>query len=124
MLSTVYRRAHHGSFPEPEEAIFILTSHPRLDLRVVSSLEFVLLYELLTSNLRVISSLLYTVMINYCRVYECGYRRGFGLVIGFADHLYTCLGTTSNYSAIADFHTLQAFSDPQCPHWWLLGNDL
>jgi hypothetical protein len=27
--------------------------------------------------------------------------------IGFTDKLYTPLGTTSNYSAIADLHTLQ-----------------
>jgi hypothetical protein len=32
---------------------------------------------------------------------------GFGLVTGFIDHLYTRLGTTSNYNAIADLHTLQ-----------------
>jgi hypothetical protein len=32
---------------------------------------------------------------------------GYGLVIGFIDHLCTPLGSTSNYSAIADFHTLQ-----------------
>jgi hypothetical protein len=31
---------------------------------------------------------------------------GYGLVNGFIDHLYTPLGTISNYSAIADFHTL------------------
>jgi hypothetical protein len=30
---------------------------------------------------------------------------------GFIYHLYTRLGTTSNYSAIADFHTLQIFSN-------------
>jgi hypothetical protein len=28
-------------------------------------------------------------------------------LIGFIDHLYTALRTTCNYSAIADFHTLQ-----------------
>jgi hypothetical protein len=26
---------------------------------------------------------------------------------GFIDHLYTRLGTTNNYSAVADLHTLQ-----------------
>jgi hypothetical protein len=37
----------------------------------------------------------------------------FGLANGFTDHLYTPLGTTSNYSAIADFHTLQITSTHQ-----------
>jgi hypothetical protein len=32
---------------------------------------------------------------------------GFGLEIGFIDHLYTQLVTTCNYGAIADLHTLQ-----------------
>jgi hypothetical protein len=32
---------------------------------------------------------------------------GFGLVNRFIDHLYTPLGTTSNYSAITDLHTPQ-----------------
>jgi hypothetical protein len=30
-----------------------------------------------------------------------------GVWIGFIDHLYTPLGTTSNYSATANLHTLQ-----------------
>jgi hypothetical protein len=34
-------------------------------------------------------------------------QTGFGLEIGFIDHLYTQLGTTSNYSAITDLHTLR-----------------
>jgi hypothetical protein len=37
----------------------------------------------------------------------CDYRRGFGLDVGFTDHLYTRLGTTSNYSATANLHNSQ-----------------
>jgi hypothetical protein len=40
-------------------------------------------------------------------VYECDYRRGFGLDIGFTDHFNTQTIITLNYSAIADLHTLQ-----------------
>jgi hypothetical protein len=32
------------------------------------------------------------------------------LVNGFSDHLYTSLGTTSNYSAVANLHTLKITS--------------
>jgi hypothetical protein len=55
-------------------------------------------------------------------------RGGFGLGIGFIDHLYTQLGTTSNYSAIANLHALQfttahAKSLPSaCLHQQLHGN--
>jgi hypothetical protein len=38
-----------------------------------------------------------------------------GLVNGFIDHLYTPLGNTSNYSAIADLHTLQITTAPAKP---------
>jgi hypothetical protein len=37
----------------------------------------------------------------------CDYRRALDRWIGFTDHLYTPLGTTSNYSAIVDLHSLQ-----------------
>jgi hypothetical protein len=36
-----------------------------------------------------------------------GLTSGFGLVDRFIDHLYTLLGATSIYNAIADLHTLQ-----------------
>jgi hypothetical protein len=32
--------------------------------------------------------------------------------MGFIDHFYTPLGTTSNYSAIANLHTLQITTAP------------
>jgi hypothetical protein len=34
-------------------------------------------------------------------------QTGYGLVNGFIDHLYAPLGTTRNYSAISNLHTLQ-----------------
>jgi hypothetical protein len=40
---------------------------------------------------------------------------GFGLDIGFIDHLYTRLGTTSNYSATANLHNSQITSAPAKP---------
>jgi hypothetical protein len=43
----------------------------------------------------------------YCHVLKRDCRRGFGLVIGFIDNLYTQLGITSNCSAIAYLHALQ-----------------
>jgi hypothetical protein len=39
---------------------------------------------------------------------------GFGLDVGFIDDFSTEFVITLNYSAIADFHTLQFFSSPQC----------
>jgi hypothetical protein len=35
------------------------------------------------------------------------YRRVLDWMIGFIDNLYTVIGTTGNYSAIADLHTLE-----------------
>jgi hypothetical protein len=35
-------------------------------------------------------------------------RRVLDRMIGFTDHLYIALGTTRNYSAVADLHTLQS----------------
>jgi hypothetical protein len=35
------------------------------------------------------------------------YQRGFGLEVGFIDHFNTQPVITLNYSAVADFHTLQ-----------------
>jgi hypothetical protein len=43
----------------------------------------------------------------YCHVFVCVSIDGVRLDIGFIDHLYTPLGTTSTYSAIANLHTLQ-----------------
>jgi hypothetical protein len=53
----------------------------------------------------------------------------FGLDIGFIDHLYTQVVTKSNYSAIANLHTLQItiapanfFSSLLCLHQPFPGN--
>jgi hypothetical protein len=48
---------------------------------------------------------LFLLNIVSCHVYVWHYRRGFGLNVGFIDHAYTWLGTTSHYSAIANLHT-------------------
>jgi hypothetical protein len=40
---------------------------------------------------------------------------GYGLVNGFIDHLHTPIGTTSNYSAITNLHTLQITTVPAKP---------
>jgi hypothetical protein len=55
------------------------------------------------SNVNVICLLTYNIMKN-CHVYEW-LQTGFIWVIGFSDNLQTV--TTSNYSAIANSHTLQ-----------------
>jgi hypothetical protein len=36
----------------------------------------------------------------------------YGLMNGFTDHLYTSLGTTSNYSTVANLHNLQIINAP------------
>jgi hypothetical protein len=38
----------------------------------------------------------------YCYYLECDYRRRFGLVNGFIDHIYTRFGTKSSYRAAAN----------------------
>jgi hypothetical protein len=45
--------------------------------------------------------------IHFSRFRGCDYRRVLDWMIGFIDTLYTPVGTTINYSAIADLHTLQ-----------------
>jgi hypothetical protein len=40
---------------------------------------------------------------------------GYGLDIGFIDHLYATLGTTSNYSANANLHNSQITTAPTKP---------
>jgi hypothetical protein len=42
----------------------------------------------------------------------CDYRRGFGLDIGIIDYFTTRLGTTSNYSSIAEHHNSQITTTP------------
>jgi hypothetical protein len=39
----------------------------------------------------------------------------YGLMNGFIDHLYTPLGTTSDYRAIANFHILKITITPAAP---------
>jgi hypothetical protein len=46
--------------------------------------------------------------------------RACGLVNGFIDHVYTSLGTTNNYSDIANLHTLQITTAPTKPFSSLL----
>jgi hypothetical protein len=42
-------------------------------------------------------------------------RRGFKLDVGFVEHIYTQLGTTSNYSIITDLPTLKITTAPAKP---------
>jgi hypothetical protein len=51
----------------------------------------------------------------YCHVYEYDPWRGFRLAFGFIDHLYTRLGTTSNYSTTANLHNSQITTAPAKP---------
>jgi hypothetical protein len=44
-----------------------------------------------------------------------GLSMGFGLVNGFIDHLYTRIGTTSNYSATANLQNSQITTAPAKP---------
>jgi hypothetical protein len=50
--------------------------------------------------------------LTYCPDLGVWLKTGYGLVNGFTDHLYTPLRTTSNYSAIANLHTLQFTTAP------------
>jgi hypothetical protein len=43
------------------------------------------------------------------------YSTGYGFTIGFIHHLCTPLGTTSNYSAIANLHNSQIITPPTKP---------
>jgi hypothetical protein len=52
----------------------------------------------------------------YCHTVWSEYRRGFGMDIGFTDHLNTQVVSTLNYSVIADFRTLLGFSSPHYLH--------
>jgi hypothetical protein len=45
----------------------------------------------------------------------CDCRQGFGLDIGFIDHVNTRLGTTSNYSVTANLHNSQITTEPAKP---------
>jgi hypothetical protein len=58
------------------------------------------------------SRLSWYVKITYRHVVWGDYRRGFGLNIGFIDHLYTRLGTTSSYSATTDLYNSQITTAP------------
>jgi hypothetical protein len=58
----------------------------------------------------------------YCHVCKSDYRRGLDWWIGFIDHLYTPVATTSNYSALANLHTLQITTAPAKPFSSLLSS--
>jgi hypothetical protein len=45
----------------------------------------------------------------------CDYRWSMDWWLGFIDHLYTSLGTTSTYNTIADFHASQITTTPTNP---------
>jgi hypothetical protein len=47
------------------------------------------------------------VIARYCHVYEW-LLTGFGLVIGFVEHLHTQLVTTSNYTSLTGLHTVSS----------------
>jgi hypothetical protein len=59
---------------------------------------------------KVISEIL--LYIKYCHVFAVLLSTRYGLANGFVDHLHTPLGTTSNYSVIADLQTLQITTTP------------
>jgi hypothetical protein len=47
-----------------------------------------------------------------CHILWSDYRWGFGLDIGFIDHLYTRVGTANNYSTITNLHNSQITTAP------------
>jgi hypothetical protein len=49
---------------------------------------------------------------NIVKMHVCDYRLSLVWWIGFIDHLYTPLGTTSNYSAVANLNTLYITTTP------------
>jgi hypothetical protein len=85
---------------KPSYAVFF-----RSILILLSCLHLGLSSGLFLSDLE--TKIWYSLLISqtYCHVYECDHWRGFGLDIGFIDHLQVV--TTNNYNTIADFHTLQ-----------------
>jgi hypothetical protein len=56
--------------------------------------------------------IIYTIL---SRIWGCVAIDGYGLYTGYIDHLYTLLGTTCTYSAIANLHNSQITITPAKP---------